>query len=96
MCPLATINQAELHARFPNREDISAALPECPDFGHMYKFLSTNELPADDKLARRIVHDAHDSLLEGNVLWLLHTPRTKKLDRIYARVGLKSLKNLNF
>jgi transposase InsO family protein/O-acetyl-ADP-ribose deacetylase (regulator of RNase III) len=84
MCPLATINQATLHARFPNKEDICAALPDCPDFGLMYRFLSTDELPADDKLARRIVHEARDFIIEDNVLWLLHTPRTKKLDRIYA------------
>jgi hypothetical protein len=50
----------------------------------MYRFLSTDELPADDKLARRIVHEARDYIIEDNVLWLLHTPRTKKLDRIYA------------
>jgi hypothetical protein len=84
ICPLATINQAALHARFPSKDDICAALPDCPDFGPMYRFLSNNELPADEKLACRIVHEARDYLLEDNVLWLLHTPRTKNLDRIYA------------
>jgi hypothetical protein len=84
ICLLATINQAALHARFPSKQVIYAALPDCPDFGPMHRFLSTDELPADDKLARRIVHEARDYILEDNVLWLLHTPRTKKLDRIYA------------
>jgi hypothetical protein len=84
MCPLATINQAELHARFPTVSDIRTALPDCPDFAPMYNFLSTNELPADDKVARRITYEAPNFILEDGLLWFLHTPRTKKLDRAYA------------
>jgi transposase InsO family protein len=84
VCPLAAINQATLHAQFPTIQDISVALPDCPDFGPLYRFLTTQQLPADEKLARRIVLEARDYIIEDNVLWLLHTPRTKKLDRVYC------------
>jgi hypothetical protein len=71
MCPLATISQAELHARFATVSDICTALPDCPDFVPMYNFLSTNELPADDKISRRITYEAPNFILEDGLLWIL-------------------------
>jgi hypothetical protein len=52
----------------------------------IFCYLSKGELPLDEKQARRIVYEAENFILEENMLYHLHTPRTKKLGRVYPVV----------
>jgi O-acetyl-ADP-ribose deacetylase (regulator of RNase III) len=68
----------------PSIKDVAAALPSCPDFCHIFAYLSSGILPDDERLARRTVHEADDYILEDGLLFHLFTPRTKNLDRLSA------------
>jgi len=68
----------------PSLDNVRLALPSCPDFAHIFAYLSGETLPIDDKAARRTMLDASNYVLEEAVLFHLFSPRTKHLDRATA------------
>lgn len=51
---------------------------KCPDFAHIYKFLSTGELPEDDKLARKTMYDKEFYEIVDGLLIHKYQSRGKK------------------
>jgi O-acetyl-ADP-ribose deacetylase (regulator of RNase III)/transposase InsO family protein len=82
--PIAVVAPSSDRPVLPSLDDVRLALPSCPDFAHMFAYLSSDTLPVDDKAARRTLLDAPNYVLEEGVLFHLFSPRTKRLDRATA------------
>ena len=64
---------------------IGEAQKECKEVGPMYDYLSNNDLPDDDKLARMIVLESDQYGIGDGTLYHIFSPRTKgvlKMDKI--------------
>jgi hypothetical protein len=61
-----------------DRMDINKLQRECPDVGPIIKYIETNELPTDDKHARRIVLEADRYIIDHGILYKLVEPRRNK------------------
>jgi hypothetical protein len=78
------ITDVDQTRKLPTVEEIRHDLPTSYDFADMYFYLRDGELPSNDKRARKILLEAEDFVFEDGLLWHLHTPRTRKLDRAYS------------
>jgi hypothetical protein len=65
----------------PDLEQIRDSIRSCPDFADLFWYISNGQLPSDDKIARCVILQAQDFILEDRVLYHLFTPRTKHLQR---------------
>jgi RNase H-like domain found in reverse transcriptase/Integrase zinc binding domain len=72
--------------QLPDLEDVKDSIRACPDFADIFWYLSNGQLPDDDKVARKIILQAPDFVLENGVLYHLYSPRTKHLQRAKAVV----------
>jgi hypothetical protein len=64
---------------------------QCPDFKHMFAYLESQEIPDDDKIAKRVVREASQFALLNGVLYHFFQPRTKSDtldDRFIRQVAL--------
>ena len=64
---------------------IGEAQKECKEVGPMYDYLSNNDLPDDDKLARMIVLESDQYGIRDGTLYHIFSPRTKgvlKMDKM--------------
>ena len=77
---LATVTIASLIG-----SNIGEAQQACPEIGLWYNYALNNDLPKDDKLARRIVIESDQYGLRDNTLYHIFSPSTKgvlKLDKL--------------
>jgi len=68
----------------PTLEDIWSQLPEREEFVNIYNYLKSKILPRDDEVARATVIEAQDFVLQDDLLYLLYSPRRKKLERAFS------------
>ena len=54
----------------------------CPDIGPIYNYVLNNELPEDDKLARKIVLESDQYGMRNDTLYHIFSPRTKGVLRM--------------
>ena len=52
------------------------------DYKLILRYLESGELPVDDKLARQIVFESEQFILEHDILYHIFHPRTKRLDQV--------------
>lgn len=76
----------EHHNNIPTLQEISKEIRNCSDFACMYEYLLTGKLPENDELARKLVLESQDFVLDNDVLYHLYTPRTRRLDRAMSVV----------
>jgi hypothetical protein len=53
--------------QLPDLEDVKDSIRACPDFADIFWYLSNGKLPDDDKVAREIILQAPDFMLENGV-----------------------------
>ena len=70
--------------QLPSLEDVRDSIRACPDFADIFWYLSNGQLSDDNKIARRVILQAPDYVLENQVLYHLYSPRTKHLQRAKA------------
>ena len=61
---------------------IGDAQKTCPEIGPWYNYALNNDLPKDDKLARRIVLESDQYGMRNNTLYHIFSPRTKGVLRV--------------
>ena len=61
---------------------IGDAQQTCPEIGPWYNYALNNDLPKDDKLARRIVLESDQYGMRNNTLYHIFSPRTKGVLRV--------------
>jgi transposase InsO family protein len=72
-------------------KDIKSAQRECDDFKDIIKYMETREVPEDAKLARAIVAESDQYVIDDGLLYHLHTPRTKgvpKSEKLVKQLAL--------
>jgi len=74
------------NSTLPTMDEIQSAIKECPDFAKIYKYVKEGVLPPNDDLARRIVAESQDYVLQDEILYHLYMPRTKRIDRALATI----------
>ena len=62
--------------------DIPTMQRQCPDFQDMFAYIESGELPSDDISARRLVIESEHYAIIDNILYHLHRPRTKHIDKV--------------
>jgi len=70
----------------PTLEDVRKNISDCPDFSTIFSYLKTKMLPQDDDLARKIMLEAENYVIQDDLLYHLFTPRAKKIERAFAIV----------
>ena len=63
-------------------EDMSQRQQDCPDLKHYFDFLERNELPQDEKLARKTVFEAQDFCIEDGTLFRVTPQRDRALKQV--------------
>ena len=59
--------------------DLVQAQKTCPDFQHIYAYLSSGTLPDNQKEATKIVAESDQYIIDNDVLYHIYTPRTRKV-----------------
>ena len=76
---------------------IPAAQQQCPDFMHIYAYLKTRVLPEPPQLAKRTILESEQYVLDGDVLYHLFYPRsrkTSKADRMLKQLSVPQIHRL--
>jgi len=71
---------------FESSDNVSALQRDCPDLTDIIKYLENNDLPADDKLARKIVLQVDQFCIENGLLYHLSHPRQKRVKSLNSVV----------
>ena len=71
---------------FPNTDDVKKEVKICDTTKHLYHYLNDGTLPTDEKLARQTIYEADQYILDEDILYHVHVPRTKHINRIHATV----------
>ena len=70
----------------PTLDDLKLAVKSCPDFKHIYDYLDSGRLPQNDDVARRTAFESNEYELHEGMLYHIYSPRTKRIERVYATI----------
>ena len=70
----------------PTLDDLKLAVKSCPDFKHIYDYLDSVRLPKNDDIARRTAFESNEYELHEGMLYHIYSPRTKRIERVYATI----------
>jgi len=62
--------------------DIRLLQRQCPDFRPVFDYMEREQLPADDKAARKLILESENFVNENGILYHTFSPRRKRLDQI--------------
>jgi len=66
--------------------DIRTLQRQCPDFTPIFHYMETGQLPADDSLARKIILQSEQYVIDDRILYHLFSPRTSRLEQFLPMV----------
>jgi len=64
------------------QQDIARLQRECPDYKPIFEYIEKGILPQEEKIARRIVFESEQYIIDDDILYHLFHPRTKRMNEI--------------